>query len=462
MGAAMSPVIYEIDAWPWLAGLGATLGTVPPEVWDEVCAPGIDAVWLMGVWERSPAGLEVARSNPELQSSFRRALPDLHPEDVVGSPYCVRRYRVDERLGGPEGLARAREALRRRGVRLFLDYVPNHVAPDHPAVAEHPDWFVRAADGTVANGRDPFFPPWPDVLQLNAFAPGTRDATVAALSGIADQCDGIRCDMAMLLINEIFARTWGELAGPVPAEEFWPHVIGRLRERHPDVTLVAEAYWDTEWQLQQQGFDHCYDKRLYDRMVHEDAGSIRKHLGAGMDYQERLIRFLENHDEPRTAATFPDGRARAAAVAVATLPGATLWHDGQFQGRRTQMPVFLQRYPIEPFDHALHDFYRAVVVAAAEVRQGQWRLLETAGWPDNPSHQDLLAWAWDSSVVVVNFSDRPAQGRILLVGPDWAGRAWRLIDRLDGRVFERSGSDLAGAGLFVDLPPWGTHVLVRE
>ncbi|MFI1996371.1 alpha-amylase [Actinoplanes sp. NPDC020271] len=352
--------------------------------------------------------------------------------------------------------------MRRRGVKLFLDYVPNHVAPDHPAVTEHPEWFVRAADGTIANGRDPYFPPWPDVLQLNAFAPGTRDATVAALSGIAEQCDGIRCDMAMLLVNEIFARTWGELAGSPPAEEFWPHVIGRLRERHPDVTLVAEAYWDTEWLLQQHGFDHCYDKRLYDRLVHEDAGSIRKHLSAGLDYQERLIRFVENHDEPRAAATFPDGRARAAAVVIATLPGATLWHDGQFSGRRTQMPVFLARYPIEPFDQSLHNFYRAVVAAAAEVRQGRWEMLETAGWPDNPSHQDLLAWAWDSSVVVVNFSDRPAQGRILLVRADLGGRAWRLTDRLDGRVFERSGSELARDGLYVDLPPWGTHVLVGE
>ncbi|WP_436533068.1 alpha-amylase [Actinoplanes sp. HUAS TT8] len=448
----MSPVVYEIDTWPWLAGLGVkSLADVPGEVWDGVAAPGIDTVWLMGVWERSPAGTAI----------FRDRLPATPPEEIAGSPYCIRQYRADDHLGGPEGLAHARAELRKRGVKLFLDYVPNHVAPDHRAVEEHPDWFVRD-NGVVVNGRDPFFPPWPDVLQLNAFAPGMRDATVEALSAIADQCDGIRCDMAMLLVNEIFSRTWGHLAGPAPAEEFWPSVIGRLRERHPDVVLVAEAYWDTEWLLQQHGFDHCYDKRLYDRLVHEDAASIREHLGAGRDYQDRLIRFLENHDEPRAAATFAAGRARAAAVVVATLPGATLWHDGQFEGRRTHLPVFLARYPVEPFDHGLHDFYRAVVAAAAEVRQGRWRLLATAGWPDNRSHQDLLAWAWDDAVVVVNFADHPSQGRIFLPWPDLPGRAWRLTDRLDGRVFERSGAELADAGLFIDLPPWGTHVLVSE
>ncbi|GIE91234.1 alpha-amylase [Actinoplanes regularis] len=458
----MKPVIYEIDTWPWLAGLGVTLAEVPGAVWDEVAAPGLDGVWLMGVWERSPAGLAVAQSNEELQRSFREALPDLGPEDVAGSPYCVRRYRVDDRLGGPEGLAVARAELRRRGLKLYLDYVPNHVAPDHPAVAGHPDWFVRLDDGSIAHGRDPYFPPWPDVVQLNAFSQGMRAATAAALAGIAEQCDGIRCDMAMLLTNEVFARTWGQSAGPVPETEFWPQVIGTLRERHPDVELIAEAYWDTEWLLQEQGFDFCYDKRLYDRLVHEDAGSIRKHLAAGLEYQEKLIRFLENHDEPRAAVTLPGGRGRAAAVAVATLPGAVLWHDGQFEGRRTHLPVFLARYPAEHADGGLRDFYRRVVGAAAEVRTGRWRLLETAGWPDNQSHQNLLAWAWDSAIVVINYSDHPVQGIVELNRPELAGRAWRLTDRLDGRVFERSGSELAAEGLYVDLSPWGTHVLTYQ
>jgi hypothetical protein len=265
--------------------------------------------------------------------------------------------------------------------------------------------------------------------------------------------------MAMLVTNEIFAGTWGRYAGPAPAAEFWPSLLATLRERHPDVVLFAEVYWDTEWLMQQQGFDFCYDKRLYDRLVHEGATSVREHLAAGRDYQARLVRFLENHDEPRAATTVPGGRGRAAAVALATLPGATLWHDGQFEGRRTHLPVFLARYPDEPADAGSRDFHRRLIEVAASVRQGEWRLLETRGWPDNPSHGDLLAWAWDTSVVVVNYSGRPSQGRVGLPWPALSGRAWRLADRLDGRVFERSGSELASDGLFVDLPPWGYHVL---
>ena len=232
----------------------------------------------------------------------------------------MRRYVADPMFGGPHGLAVARAALAARGVRLLLDYVPNHVAPDHPWVTSNPELFVRGdehdlatdpaawvsvAGQVLAHGRDPYFPPWTDVVQLNAFAPALRAAAAETLADIAGQCDGLRCDMAMLMVNRIFRQTWGDRAGPERAGEYWPGLIAELRSRHPDTLLVAEAYWDMESELQQQGFDFCYDKRLYDRIVGKDAPAVRDHLGADLSYQSRLIRFLENHDEPRIAATMP-------------------------------------------------------------------------------------------------------------------------------------------------------------
>jgi hypothetical protein len=225
--------------------------------------------------------------------------------------------------------------------------------------------------------------------------------------------------------------------------------------------FIAEAYWDMEWPLQQQGFDFCYDKRLYDRLVHEDAGSVRKHLTAGRDYQDRLIRFTENHDEPRAATSLPGERAWAAAVAIATLPGATLWHDGQFAGRQVRSPVFLARYRDEEADRDLPVRYRRLLMAATHLR-GEWRLLDCDGWPDNPSHHDMLAWSWqdgdDRHLIVLNFGPRPAQGR---VHPPWptAGASWQLTDLLDGRTFDRDGDELTEMGLYADLPAWGCHVL---
>ncbi len=187
-GWADQPVIYEINTAVWLDGLTraagrpVTLAGVAAADWDTAVPAGVDAVWLMGVWARSPAGVALANANAELQESFAEALPDLRRTDVIGSPYCVRRYVVDAGFGGPDALAVARAALAARGARLILDYVPNHVAPDHPWVTSRPELFVRgdaddikadpagwmtAAGQVLAHGRDPYFPPWPDVVQLD-------------------------------------------------------------------------------------------------------------------------------------------------------------------------------------------------------------------------------------------------------------------------------------------------------
>jgi hypothetical protein len=480
------PTIYEINTAVFLERLGRgrgrplALDEVPGAEWDALAALPVDAVWLMGVWQRSPTGLEIALTDPALDAGNRAALPDLRPEDVIGSPYCVRDYVVDERFGGPGALAAARAALAARGLGLILDYVPNHVAPDHPwtttrpgaflagsdeDLRAQPEAFLRTAGGVFAKGRDPYFAPWPDVVQLDAFAPVLRHAVAGTLTVVGGQCDGLRCDMAMLMTNEVFARTWGERAGPPPAEEFWPTLIARVRAAHPDLLFMAEAYWDMEWTLQQQGFDLCYDKRLYDRLAHESAESVRGHLQADAAYQERLVRFVENHDEPRAAATFGPAQARAAAVTVSTLPGARLFHEGQLEGRRTRIPVFLGRGPDEPADGDLRAFYERLLraVADGDLRRGEWRLCACEGWPDNDSHRRLVAWCWTApetrELVVVNLAGAPAQARVRPPWDDLRGRDWDLVDRLDGRRFERGGDELGSEGLYVDLDPWGAHFL---
>src|SRR3954452_14215398 len=233
--------------------------------------------------------------------------------------------------------------------------------------------------------------------------------------------------MAMLMTNGVFARTWGERVGPAPADEFWPPLIARVMEAHPGFTFIAEAYWDMEWALQQQGFDYCYDKRLYDRLVHDGAESVRGHLQADAAYQERLLRFIETHDEPRAAVTFAPAQARAAAVVVSTLQGARLYHDGQLEGRRTRIPVFLGRGPDEPPDEDLRAFYGRLLRAVAEsgLRDSDWRLCERSGWPDNDSHPRVVARCWATAsgreLVVVNLSDAPAQARVHLPWSDLAG-----------------------------------------
>jgi hypothetical protein len=478
-------VIYEISTWVWLDELSrkyrkpVDLATVPQPEWDSIAEHGFDAVWFMGVWERSPAGIAISMQNEGLLEDFRRALPDFVAADNVGSPYCVRGYLVDRHLGGPKGLATARKELHKRGMRLILDFVPNHVAPDHPWAAQHPDYFVRGnaedarndpasfveAGGTVfARGRDPFFPAWPDVLQLNAFQPELRNAVIETISGIAAQCDGIRCDMAMLMLNAIFERTWGARAGARPATEYWGTIIPAIKAKQPEFRFIAEAYWGLEWELQQQGFDFCYDKKLYDRMEKNTVESVRLHLLADRAYQDKMVRFIENHDEPRAAAAFPGAKGRAAAVAVLTLPGARLLYEGQFEGRKVRLPVFLGRLPAEAPDQELASFYSRLLKATnREVfRNGAWRPCERSGWPDNLSCLNILAWCWELEdqryLVVINFGAQAAQALVHVPWDELRGKQWRLTDALTGDSYERSGDEMRDAGLFVDLGPWQCHL----
>lgn len=487
-----NPVVQEIFTWAWLTELGArrgrelTLADVPEEVWDDVARPGIDAVWLMGVWQRSPMGAQIARANPALRAAHQAALPGFSDADVVGSAYCVRDYVVDRRLGGEDGLARARAALALRGVRLVLDLVPNHVAPDHRWAREHPEYFVQGTpadlerephaflqigDRVLACGRDPYFPAWPEVLQLDASHVALRAAMVELVGGLARRCDAVRCDMAMLLLDDVFARTWGDRARGGPHSDggrgYWPTIIEATKAARPDFQFWAEAYWGLEPVLLEQGFDACYDKRLYDRIVHGgaiDVAAVRAHLGADIRYQRCTIRFVENHDEPRAASLLSPAAHRAALATVFTLPGIALLHEGEADGRRVRVPVTLGRRPVEESDLELRMFVgRLLAALAGGLRCGLWSLLPVWGWPDNPSAERLLAWSWEDHdrrhVIAVNLSDARADGRVQLRWTDLEQRTIAFTDLLSGQRFERDGNALAREGLYVALDGHAMYVL---
>ncbi len=478
------PLIYEINTWTWLNYLSrrynrnVNLSSVPPAEYDKIARRGFDAVWLMGVWERSPAGIAIARHHAGIMSDLRKALPDFSDRDLVGSPYCIRRYRAESSLGGAEGLRIARSELARRGIRLILDFVPNHVAPDHPWTLEHPEYFIRGTEiefrenpdnflesnhQVFARARDPFYPPWPDIIQLDLFNPELREALADTLSDIALQCDGVRCDMAMLVNNDIFAKTWGEKVAEKPIEEVWQLLVPAARAANPEFLFLAEVYWDLEWEMMKLGMDFCYDKRLYDRLVAGNPQGVNEHLEADPEYQSKLVRFLENHDESRAANFQPPERHMAMAIASLTLPGARLIHQGQLDGKSVRIPVFLGRGPVEETNPEMISFYEKLIgyLRSEAIRSGQWSHCQVSGWVDNPSWLNLLAWEWigehERLLIVINLSDKPAQGHIHSSTPFKNSKTYSLFDALSGVLYTRDGSELNDPGLFTGLQPWGVH-----
>jgi glycosidase len=480
------PSLYQINTRVWLTELSrdvgrpATLDDIPNADLDHLAEMGFDWVWFLSVWQTGLAGQRVSRTNPEWRKEFRETLPDLREEDIAGSGFAITGYTVHDQLGGDAALMQLRERLRQRGLRLLLDFVPNHTALDHPWVEDHPEYYVpgteqelarapqnytwvkrKQGDLILAHGRDPYFPGWPDTLQLNYGNPETQEAMIAELVKIAGQCDGVRCDMAMLVLPDVFERTWG-----VPSQPFWPKATQRVRERVQDFCFVAEVYWDLEWTMQHQGFDYAYDKRLYDRLRDGHAKPVREHFHAGLEYQNKLTRFLENHDEPRAAAAFPPGVHEAAAVITFLSPGLRFFHQGQFEGRKKRISPHLCRGPDEPTDQKLEQFYERLlaVLRQALVRDGQWQLLECRpAWEGNWTWDCFLAFAWQGSrgerlLVAVNYAPNQSQCYVRLPFADLGDGRWRLEDVLGQAIYDREGNDLQARGFYLDVPPWKASV----
>ena len=485
MSNPLYPSLYQINTRVWLTALSrqlgrrATLDDIPDAELDRLAAMGIDWIWLLSVWQTGAAAQAVSRSNPEWRHDFEQTLPDLTEDDIPGSGFAITGYTVHRDLGGDTALARVRERMRQRGLKLMLDFVPNHMAPDHPWVEERSEYFIpgtemdlarapknytwarrQRGDLLLAYGRDPYFAGWPDTLQLNYANPALQEAMIGELTRISEQCDGVRCDMAMLVLPDVFERTWG-----IRAPLFWPEATSRVRERTPGFCFMAEVYWDREWDMQQQGFDYAYDKRLYDRLREGHARSVREHFHAGLDYQDKLARFLENHDEPRAAATFPSGQHEAAAVITFLAPGLRFFHQGQFEGRLKRISPHLGRAPEEPVNESLKQFYARLleVLRRPAARDGEWRLLECApAWDGNGSNDAFIAFAWQGAdgarvLVAVNYAAHPSQCHVRGSFGDLAGRSWRLRDLLGDAVYDREGNDLATHGLYLDVAPWQCH-----
>jgi Alpha amylase, catalytic domain len=480
------PLLFQINTRVWLTelarnlGRAATLDDIPDAELDRFARMGFEWIWLLSVWQTGPTGQRISRSIPELRKEFAETLPDLREEDIAGSGFAITGYTVHPSLGGDAALARLRDRLRARSLKLMLDFVPNHTAVDHPWAQIDPEYYVagteadlerephnyiriarNGGDVILAHGRDPYFPGWTDTLQLDYSNPTTQGAMIAALTKIAGQCDGVRCDMAMLVLPDVFERTWARRPQP-----FWPRAIRCVRERVADFCFMAEVYWDLEWTLQQLGFDYTYDKRLYDRLREGHTRPVREHFHAGLDYQDKLARFLENHDEPRAAATFLPAVHEAAAVITFLSPGLRFFHQGQFEGRLKRISPHLVRAPIESVNESLQQFYDRLlaVLRRQAVRDGRWQLLDCApAWEGNWTWDNFLAFEWhalagERLLVTVNYADHQGQCHVRLSSAELAGRSVRLTDLMSATVYDRDGTDMSSRGLYLDMPAWGYHI----
>jgi len=466
------PLLYELNTRCWIEQVRAQhgqhidLGCIPDCTIAEIAGLGFTHVWAMGVWTTGPLCRKHALTYWKPPAAKRHADAFTSDDDVVGSPYAVSAYRVAKNLGGEEGLSRFRRQLHRHGLRLILDFVPNHVAIDHHWLIERPELFVqseeqrpetfrfavpdefteagaRAGDmarahpehgGSTpwfAHGRDPYFAAWSDTAQLDYRKPETQQAMREALLEVAAQCDGVRCDMAMLLLSEVFRSTWKEwpVLGSQTADEFWPETIRRVKAAHSRFTFIAEVYWDREAELQRAGFDYTYEKAFYDLLEQRNYGALIQRLSErSPHYLERSLWFLENHDEQRVAARFslPEHKL-AAALLLLGLPGMSLIYEGQLEGWNIFVPVQIRRWPAGVVRSAeIAGLYQQLLTSRREAR------FHERVWGCEAQRQSqLLCCKWqgpgDLLALALNCSNNPQ--------PLSAFGLNSLADRFSGKAF---------------------------
>ena len=484
----MNSTIYEINTRVWIKRFAKENSTpklidVPNDYWESLIDKGIKYVWFMGIWEVVPEAIAKYCFDDGLISDYKQALPDWKPEDVIGSPYAIDNYQINKTLSSTGEFVELKNKLNNLGLKIILDFIPNHFSAETSLLKTNPEIFLegneellsndeqtyfRASNGKIyAHGRDPNFPAWQDTIQVNYFSKSARIFMLDSLKIITRYCDGIRCDMAMLPLNKVFQKTWRKHLATLVInnvmEEFWIKAIKQTNDLKKDFLFVAEAYWDTEWQLQQIGFDLTYDKRLFDRLEFGDAEIILKHLYAEAEFQKKSIRFIENHDERRALTTFGFNKSKAAAVVMFTLQGGMLLNDGQFEGRSVRLPVQLGREPNEIINNSLVELYDNLlnIVNHPIFTNGLWNLLKPIQLDHDFTYKNILAWEWilenERRIIVINYSDTSAFCRINF-SLDSIEENVILIDLLNSREYEREVKEIIEGGLFIHLSAFESHI----
>ena len=483
----MNVTIYEINTRVWLKRFGANnISEVPDGYWMGLKNKGIDYVWLMGIWKTCGDLVEKYCFEDGLIKSYSGALKDWKKEDVIGSPFAVDVYDVNPSLGNEQILSEFKMKLNKLGLKLILDFVPNHFSTGTSLLKTNPEIFLsvskevyerdtntffrpdESVDKYFAHGRDPFFPAWLDTVQVNFYSQQAREYHCGTLKKLTSLCDGVRCDVAMLALNNVFKNTWGGALSQKYSsgnlDEFWHTAISTLKSIRSDFIFIAETYWDLEWDLQQLGFDYTYDKKLTDKLRFGNAKAVREHLHAHIEYQSKSVRFLENHDETRALSALGKARSKAAAVIISTIPGMRFYNDGQFEGKKKRLPVQLGREPVEPPSKDIFEFYDKIlsIINNNIFKVGTWENLKIEkAWEENNTFQNLLAWQWSLNdsrrIVIINYSDIVSTCRIKL---NMEGYPEEIIikDLLNDKLYTRLTEEIHHVGLYVELKPWQSHI----
>jgi hypothetical protein len=374
------------------------LDEIPDEELDTLARWGFSGLWLIGLWERSPASQRIKQmcGNPE----------------AAASAYSLFEYQIAGDLGGEAAYQNLKDRAWARGIRLASDMVPNHMGIYSKWMIEHPDWFISLdyspfpshsfngadlswdervgiyledhyydrSDAAVVfkrvdrwtggekyiyHGNDGTSMPWNDTAQLDFLNPEVREAVIQTILHVARQFPIIRFDAAMTLTKKHYQRLWFPEPGsggdiPTRAEhgltkaefdarmplEFWREVVDRVAEEAPDTLLLAEAFWLLEgFFVRTLGMHRVYNSAFMNMLRDEKNAEYRLVIKNTLEFDpeilKRFVNFMNNPDEETAEAQFGKGdKYFGICTMMATMPGLPMFGHGQIEG-------FAEKYGME-------------------------------------------------------------------------------------------------------------------
>ncbi|TGL75518.1 alpha-amylase family glycosyl hydrolase [Leptospira jelokensis] len=360
--------LYEIGSRLFCGKKGKPLPLLLNEIQEKIPFGWADEIWLMGIWKNSPSSRKIAETMPALRPGYEAVKSKIEPGDVYGSPYAIYEYKPDPIITDKDDLTEIYEWFQSKNKKLILDFVPNHMAIDSPLVSNHPKSFLLANESKDFKdtffhpngnryfyGKDPYFDGWTDTVQWDFSNPEVEGLHIQILREIAKQCDGVRCDMAMLPLHDVFEKTHGKRS-----VYRWETVIRTIKQEFPHFKFYAEVYWGLESKLLSLGFDATYEKRLYDLFLNQNLQAAKEKLCSESNLNQ--IRFLENHDEERAKHCFGENGKTYFSLLSANQ-GTILFYDGQELGLSKKIPVQMIRTDEESTDLEAFAFYERALAA---------------------------------------------------------------------------------------------------
>ena len=473
------PILYEISTRPFLYELSQKYGKeikkirdIPYTEFDNLKNAGIEIVWFMGVWKLGTYGLEF-----DQKQDYSGVLPGWTKDDVIGSPYAIAEYVCNPEIGTNEDLTWLKKQLNDRGMKLMLDFVPNHSAVDAPTATTNKKLYMQAPRGKtdpsrytsegLAYGKDPYFAPWMDVIQWNYWESETIQFMQQNLLTVLKYADGARCDMAHLILNDVFGKTWEEelkaWGYPRPPKEFWETAIKAAKSKYPHAILLAEVYedWAIE-KLYQLGFTYCYDKALLDKLE-GSAFDVNDYIHyKGEYFFGHVAHFVENHDENRAVFNMQGNieKAKAAGTIAATLGGMIFFNHGQWNGLKNKLDVHLRRGAPESGDSTMPKYYQKLLTIIADPAfkgPNYFFVWNMSG--DKAS--DFIAYIREQDkshyLVVVNYNQNYGCAEVPIYNIEGSGMK-KVKEMISGVEYNRNADTMRGVGLTVCLSAYQAQI----